>query len=99
METSREPAVICKPALDHREYCHLRLGPRGELMAVLISDPETDKAAAAMDVGVGHSSDAASLPGLAHFNFCEHACSSSGPIQVPGGGAPTRPSSASRAFS
>ena len=70
METSREPTVIYKPALDHREYCHLRLGPRGELMAVLISDPETDKAAAAMDVGVGHSSDAASLPGLAHF--CEH---------------------------
>ena len=70
METSREPTVICKPALDHREYCHLRLGPRGELMAVLISDPETDKAAAAMDVGVGHSSDPASLPGLAHF--CEH---------------------------
>ena len=70
MEASREPTVICKPALDHREYCHLRLGPRGELTAVLISDPETDKAAAAMDVGVGHSSDPASLPGLAHF--CEH---------------------------
>jgi len=70
MEASREPTVICKPALDPREYCHLRLGPRGELAAVLISDPETDKAAAAMDVGVGHSSDPASLPGLAHF--CEH---------------------------
>ena len=50
MEASREPTVICKPALDHREYCHLRLGPRGELTAVLISDPEPDKAAAAMDV-------------------------------------------------
>ena len=70
MEASREPTVICKPALDHREYCHLRLGPRGELTAVLISDPETDKAAAAMDVGVGHSSDPTSLLGLAHF--CEH---------------------------
>ena len=70
METLREPTVICKPALDHREYCHLRFGPLGELTALLISDPETDKAAAAMDVGVGHSSDPASLLGLAHF--CEH---------------------------
>ena len=70
MEAVREPTAIRKPALDHREYGHLRLGPLGELTAVLISDPETDKATAAMDVGVGHSSDPESLLGLAHF--CEH---------------------------
>ena len=37
---------------------------------LLISDPSTDKAAAAMDVHIGHMSDPAKLPGLAHF--CEH---------------------------
>ena len=32
-----------------------------------MSDPTTDKAAAAMDVNVGHMSDPWELPGLAHF--------------------------------
>ena len=68
--TSHPPSAIRKPALDHREYRHLQLGASGELTVVLISDPETDKAAAAMDVGVGHATDPAALPGLAHF--CEH---------------------------
>ena len=40
------------------------------LQVLLISDPSTDKAAAAMDVHIGHMSDPAKLPGLAHF--CEH---------------------------
>lgn len=39
---------------------------------LLISDAECDKAAAAMDVRVGHLSDPPYLPGLAHF--CEHMC-------------------------
>eukprot|EP00965_Chrysotila_dentata_P243415 6205400-Pleurochrysis_carterae.AAC.1 len=34
---------------------------------LLVSDPEADKAAACMDVSVGHSSDPSDLPGLAHF--------------------------------
>ncbi|GAA5942299.1 hypothetical protein JCM10213_004128 [Rhodosporidiobolus nylandii] len=38
--------------------------------ALIISDPKTDKAAAAMDVKVGHLSDPEDVPGLAHF--CEH---------------------------
>ncbi|GAA5829536.1 hypothetical protein JCM11251_000196 [Rhodosporidiobolus azoricus] len=38
--------------------------------AVLVSDPNTDKAAAAMAVKVGHLSDPEDIPGLAHF--CEH---------------------------
>ncbi|SGY41131.1 BQ5605_C003g02474 [Microbotryum silenes-dioicae] len=37
---------------------------------LLISDPKADKAAAAMDVKVGHLSDPEDLQGLAHF--CEH---------------------------
>ncbi|KAK4058930.1 metalloprotease [Microbotryomycetes sp. JL221] len=38
--------------------------------ALLISDPNADKASAAMDVKVGHLSDPQDLQGLAHF--CEH---------------------------
>lgn len=37
---------------------------------LLISDPETDKSAAALDVHIGAMSDPEGLPGLAHF--CEH---------------------------
>ena len=37
------------------------------LKVILVSDPTTDKAAAAMDVNVGHMSDPWELPGLAHF--------------------------------
>lgn len=37
------------------------------LTAILVHDPLTDKAAASMDVHVGHFSDPADLPGLAHF--------------------------------
>ncbi|XP_024120451.1 insulin-degrading enzyme [Oryzias melastigma] len=40
------------------------------LKAVLISDPSTDKSAAALDVHIGSLSDPDSVPGLAHF--CEH---------------------------
>ena len=37
------------------------------LVATLVQDTNTDKAAVAMDVGVGHFSDPEELPGLAHF--------------------------------
>ncbi|TPP63358.1 Insulin-degrading enzyme [Fasciola gigantica] len=40
------------------------------LRVLLISDPETDKAAACMTVNVGSLCDPRQLPGLAHF--CEH---------------------------
>ena len=56
---------IIKPDLDEREYRWLRLPNKLEVM--LISDKNADKAAAALDVGVGHASDPADLPGLAHF--------------------------------
>lgn len=57
-----------KPLMDKRDYQLVRLG--NDLEALVISDPETDKASAAMDVRVGHLSDPADLPGMAHF--CEH---------------------------
>ena len=40
------------------------------VQVLLISDSETDKSSAALDVHVGHLADPWELPGLAHF--CEH---------------------------
>ena len=54
-----------KPELDERSYRHLAL--HNKLEVLLISDSKADKAAAAMDVAVGHASDPEELPGLAHF--------------------------------
>lgn len=59
---------IDKPLSDDREYKLIRLD--NGLEALLIHDPTTDKASAAMDVRVGHLSDPSDLPGMAHF--CEH---------------------------
>lgn len=53
---------------DDRAYRLIML--ENGLEAMIVSDPKTDKAAAAMDVKVGHLSDPEDLPGLAHF--CEH---------------------------
>ncbi|KAJ3219441.1 Insulinase (Peptidase M16) [Dinochytrium kinnereticum] len=64
----REKLNIWKPDLDDRTYAHITL-PNG-LEALLVSDPKTDKAAAAMDVHVGHLCDPEDAAGLAHF--CEH---------------------------
>ncbi|PWN53939.1 hypothetical protein IE53DRAFT_76240 [Violaceomyces palustris] len=55
-------------AQDNRKYRLITLA--NGLEALLIHDPEADKAAAAMDVRVGHLSDPEELQGLAHF--CEH---------------------------
>ena len=57
--------AIRKPELDERSYRSLVLSNKLEVL--LISDAAADKAAAAMDVGVGHASDPDELPGLAHF--------------------------------
>lgn len=59
---------IVKSQQDNRDYRGLQLS--NGLKVLLISDPATDKAAAAMTVDVGHMSDPDELPGLAHF--CEH---------------------------
>lgn len=50
---------------DPRAYESLRLD--NGLQVLLISDPDTDKAAAALDVNVGSSSDPKGREGLAHF--------------------------------
>ncbi|KAI9368118.1 Metalloenzyme, LuxS/M16 peptidase-like protein [Aspergillus egyptiacus] len=53
-----------KPSLDDRSYRVIQLP--NKLEALLVHDPETDKAAAAMDVHVGSFSDPQDLQGLAH---------------------------------
>ncbi|KAK9447853.1 Metalloenzyme, LuxS/M16 peptidase-like protein [Limtongia smithiae] len=57
-----------RPELDNRSYRVVRLA--NDLEALLIHDPDTDKASAALDVRVGAFSDPKDLQGLAHF--CEH---------------------------
>eukprot|EP00249_Psilotum_nudum_P021715 c28217_g1_i1 orf=297-3335(+) len=57
--------VITKARNDRRDYHRLVL--QNELQVLLISDPETDKAAAAMNVNVGYFCDPEGLEGLAHF--------------------------------
>ncbi|KAJ3108951.1 Insulinase (Peptidase M16) [Phlyctochytrium planicorne] len=64
----KEFREIWKPDLDDRTFAHITL-PNG-LSALLVSDPTTDKSAAAMDVHVGHLCDPEDAAGLAHF--CEH---------------------------
>ncbi|KAI9883166.1 MAG: Methyltransferase-like protein 7B [Watsoniomyces obsoletus] len=52
------------PALDDRSYRVIRLANKLEVL--LVHDPETDKASAAMDVNVGSLSDRDDMPGMAH---------------------------------
>ena len=53
-----------KPSLDNRDYRVVRL--ENDLEALLVHDPETDKASAALDVNVGNFSDEDGMPGMAH---------------------------------
>ncbi|CAJ0579250.1 unnamed protein product, partial [Mesorhabditis spiculigera] len=59
--------IITSPE-DKRQYRGLIL--KNDLRVLLVSDSETDKSAAALDVNVGHLMDPWELPGVAHF--CEH---------------------------
>ncbi|KAL6722042.1 metalloprotease [Lecanora helva] len=52
------------PALDDRSYRVIRLP--NQLEALLVHDPDTDKASAAVNVNVGSFSDADDMPGMAH---------------------------------
>jgi insulysin len=52
------------PSLDDRQYRVIRLS--NKLEALLVHDPETDKASAALDVHVGNFSDEDTMPGMAH---------------------------------
>lgn len=53
------------PSIDDREHRYLEL-PNG-LKVLLISDPDSDQAAAALSVGVGSLADPPGREGLAHF--------------------------------
>lgn len=53
-----------KPALDDRSYRVIELP--NKLEALLVHDPETDKASASVSVNVGSFSDADDMPGMAH---------------------------------
>ncbi|OIW34047.1 UCH-domain-containing protein [Coniochaeta ligniaria NRRL 30616] len=53
-----------KPSLDDRTYRVIRLS--NQLEVLLVHDPDTDKASAAMDVNVGAFSDEEDMPGMAH---------------------------------
>ena len=50
---------IAKLDLDDRQYCLLKL--TNGMHAVLVHDPDADKAAASVYVGVGHMQDPVSL--------------------------------------
>ncbi|KAI1098208.1 LuxS/MPP-like metallohydrolase [Jackrogersella minutella] len=52
------------PSLDDRAYRVIRLSNQVE--ALLVHDPDTDKASAALDVNVGNFSDEDDMPGMAH---------------------------------
>ncbi|KAL9093656.1 MAG: hypothetical protein Q9159_000185 [Coniocarpon cinnabarinum] len=53
-----------KPLQDNRTYKVIKL--QNELEALIIHDPDTDKASAALDNAAGSFSDDADLPGMAH---------------------------------
>ncbi|GFX56857.1 insulin-degrading enzyme [Trichonephila clavipes] len=59
---------IIKSEEDSRQYRGLELS--NGMKIFLVSDPSTDKSAAALDVQIGSMSDPREFPGLAHF--CEH---------------------------
>ncbi len=56
---------IVKNPNDHRQYEFVQLD--NGLKALIVSDPQSDKAAASLDVNVGNGSDPAERQGLAHF--------------------------------
>ncbi len=56
---------VIKSENDQRRYEYVRL--ENQLQVLLISDPETDKAAAALDMYVGSGADPQDRQGLAHF--------------------------------
>ncbi|ESK89443.1 insulin-degrading enzyme [Moniliophthora roreri MCA 2997] len=60
--------TIEKSPQDDREYRIIKL--ENGLEAMLVHDAKADKAAASLDVAVGHLSDPDDIPGMAHF--CEH---------------------------
>ncbi|KAL2320761.1 hypothetical protein Fmac_029730 [Flemingia macrophylla] len=65
MAVGNDDVEIVKARIDKRDYRRVVHG--NSLQVLLISDPDTDKCAASMDVGVGYFSNPPGLEGLAHF--------------------------------
>lgn len=66
MEAAAPQVIVpLKSPSDDREYRYIILA--NGIHALLVSDPETDKGAAACDVHVGSTADPPNLLGLAHF--------------------------------
>ncbi|KAK7485900.1 hypothetical protein BaRGS_00022895, partial [Batillaria attramentaria] len=68
IKTVFEHDNIIRSENDNRQYRGLELN--NGMKILLVSDQETDKSAAAMDVNIGHMKDPRDIPGIAHF--CEH---------------------------
>lgn len=56
---------VISSSTDNRQYRYITLS--NHLRVLLISDPVTEKSAAALDVHVGHNQNPWNRPGLAHF--------------------------------
>ena len=67
-ENCTEDDIVCHSKLDDRQYRVMTLG--NGLRVLLISDPNSNISAAAMDVPAGSFNDPMDYEGLAHF--CEH---------------------------
>ncbi|KAI0564782.1 Insulinase (Peptidase M16) [Gracilaria domingensis] len=70
MNKSAESDYVIHPPLEVSPYDQLgyrAITLANDLDVLIASDPSSDKAAASLDVAVGHFSDPHNLPGLAHF--------------------------------
>jgi insulysin len=63
-EVERITDALEKPLLDDRSYRVIRL--KNKLEALLVHDPDSDKASASVNVQVGNFSDDDAMPGMAH---------------------------------
>ena len=64
-QSAAKPITVRKSPNDDRDYRYLELS--NKMRVLLVSDPSTDKAAAALSIYRGSFHEPASRPGLAHF--------------------------------
>ena len=65
LKPASEQSAVVKSPVDNRDYRYVVM--ENGLRALLISDPDTDKSAAAVDVNAGSYQDPDNRLGLAHF--------------------------------
>ncbi|CAD8135109.1 unnamed protein product [Paramecium pentaurelia] len=68
LENEKQQRTIIKPLIDPKTYKYIEL--ENKLKVLLIHDPNSEIASAALDVQVGSWNEPSEYPGLAHF--CEH---------------------------